>query len=280
MEAAHYEQTELWGAENVLNAAHQRQKSAAVQQLLPSPPPLSVLDVGAGDGRVLRDLIDRGHRGRMVAAERSRAALLAAADDREVRAARVQATIGRLPFGNRAFSVVLCCEVLEHLPPDDFERARIELTRIAEDHIVVTVPNREKRSRSTVDCHVCGCRYSPERHLRSFSPEQLADLLPDFAVDQVIETGPRQPVYPRWARLFLERAHVLQRPGSPSCPQCGALYRYATPQHAPTGARPTDSGSVDASANGGGRRSYDLARRLVPKARHPYWLCARFRRVR
>ena len=105
---------------------------------------------------------------------------------------------------------------------------------------------------------------------------QSQGLVHAITTDQtsvIIETGPRQPVYPRFARLMLERAGLLRRPGTPSCPQCGARYRYATASSLEPG--PT------ASANGsaGPRRGYDVARRLAPKARHPYYLCARFRRV-
>ena len=110
--------------------------------------------------------------------------------------------------------------------------------------MIVTVPNREKRSRADVTCQSCGCRYNPDRHLRSFAPEQLTDLLPGFRVDRIIETGPRQPVYPRFARLMLERAGLLRRPGTPSCPQCGARYRYATASSLEPGPTASANGSA------------------------------------
>lgn len=269
MEAAHYEQEELWGDDHVFNPEHQLPKFDAVRELLPEPTPALLLDIGAGDGRLFRALEKAGVDSTLVAAERSRAAL-ANVDN----ARRVQASIERLPFATRSVPTAICSEVLEHLPPDVFDAARHELARVADEHVIITVPNREKRSRADVTCQSCGCRYNPDRHLRSFAPEQLMDLLPGFRVDRIIETGPRQPVYPRFARLALERAGLLVRPGTPSCPQCGARYRYAA-------ASPSRAADRTASANGSGgrRRGYDLARRLAPKARHPYYLCARFRRT-
>ncbi len=147
------------------------------------------------------------------------------------------------------------------------------------DFVIVTVPNREKRARSDITCELCGCRYNPDRHLRSFAADQLTSLLADFEVDHVIETGPRQPVYPRQARLLLERTGVLQRPGSPTCPQCGAAYRFAARGAGGTSAA-SDPVTVSSNGTRNGRRGYDILRKIVPKARHPYYLCARFRRVR
>jgi SAM-dependent methyltransferase len=273
MEAAHYEQTELWGDDHVFDPQHQLPKFEAVHELLPSPWPASICDVGAGDGRVLRYLADAGVTSTMVAAERSRAALRACPDRYDI--VKVQASIDRLPLADGSAGVAVCCEVLEHLPAPVFERARSELARVAADCVIVTVPNREKRGRSDITCGECGCRYNPDRHLRSFAPDQLEGLLDGFRVERVIETGPRQPVYPRWARVTLERAGLLQRPGSPTCPQCGATYPHA----APPGAAAGRAGAGNGSGPGIGRRGYDVARRWVPKARHPYYLCARYRRA-
>lgn len=266
MEAAHYEQTALWGRDHVFTPEHQIPKFEAVRHLLPSPPPGCLVDVGAGDGRLIDHLAAHGYEGRTVAAERSMAALQFAGGATQ----RAQASIDALPFRDASFPVVVCCEVLEHLPPDVYARARRELARIARDHVIVTVPNRERRARADITCASCGCRYNPDRHLRSFARQDLDALVPGFDVTDVLETGPRQPVYPRWARLALERAKVLTRPGSPTCPQCGARYRYAS---GPTSPVPSEPDSPH-----GARRGYDLARRLAPKARHPYYLCARFTR--
>lgn len=264
MEAAHYEQAELWGDEHVFDPQNQLPKFAAIHELLPAPVPSAMLDVGAGDGRLFRYLLERGTRSTMVITDRSRAALDAVPPTGGV-VRGVQAGIDALPFPDRAFPVAVCSEVLEHLPGPVYDRARAELARVAAEHVVVTVPNRERRARADITCGECGCRYNPDRHLRSFHPDDLATLLPGFAVERIVETGPHQPVYPRWARLALERAGLLARPGSPTCPQCGARYPHAR--------------AAAGNGDGGGHGIYGVARRLVPKARHPYFLCARFRRT-
>jgi SAM-dependent methyltransferase len=266
-EAGHYEQAELWGEDVVFTPEHQGPKLEAVHQLLP-PAVGGVVDVGAGDGRVLHHLMESAPPpGWTIAADRSRAAL------RHARSPAVQASGDALPFADRSIPAVICCEVLEHLPREVFEHTLAELQRVTRDVIVVTVPNREHRQRAEVRCHECGCAYNPDRHLRSFEPEQLPALFPAFRLDAVVETGPRQPVYPRAARVGLERLGLLVRPGSPTCPQCGAPYRYASRTEA---AADPARRSPDAGEATHRRGAYDLLRRLSPKARHPYWLGARF----
>ncbi|WP_208027895.1 class I SAM-dependent methyltransferase [Rhabdothermincola sediminis] len=265
MEAAHYEQDGLWGTESIFTPEHQFPKLDAVASLVPGDA-RTVVELGAGDGRVLHHLSTVRPNLTSIAVERSLAAL------GHVERPGVRASIDAIPVRSRSVDVALCCEVLEHLPGPIFDSARRELARIAGDWIVVTVPNRENRARADIRCEACGCRYNADRHLRSFAPDDLATLFDGFEVDEIIETGPHQPVYPRWARLALERRGLLVRPGSPSCPQCGAVYPYAVANHE---IGPCEHGPGSPSL---GARSYRLARRFLPKARHPYYLCARFRR--
>jgi len=258
----HYEQPALWTAAHDAHPEHQAMRFAATLALVPADARI-VLDVGAGDGRVL-EFLQRGGRGQVhLALDRSRSAL------RQNRGRPgAQANIDALPIGGAAADVVLCCEVLEHLPPAGLSAAVQELSRVAQRAIIVTVPNREPRSRSDVDCQTCGCRYNPDRHLRSFSPDDLVGLIPSFELVTIDEAGPRHPVYPRWLRVRLEHTGLLTRPGSPTCPQCGELYGASSAARSgPQGAAPA-----------GGLRA--AAERLLPRRAHPYWLCARYERER
>ena len=281
IDAEHYEQAGIWGDDNVFVPEHQALRLAAIDALV-LPGTASVLDVGAGDGRVLHHLaatLDGDPL--LVAAERSRAAL------EHVRTSRIQASGDALPLSDRSVDTVLCCEVLEHLPPPVYDATRAELARVADRSIVITVPNRENRARADVRCAACGCRYNPDRHLRSFRAEHLEGLFDGFALDRCTEAGPRQPFYPRWARLGLERLGVLHRPGSPSCPQCGTLYAGGTHDDPAEATATAADGAADGTAAGRasgevatGHRSrrYELLRAASPKVRHRYWLAARYRR--
>jgi hypothetical protein len=257
----HYEQAALWGSRNVALPDHQEVRLAEIDRLIPSEV-RSIVDVGAGDGRVLHHLrTSRGSGVTSIAAERSLEAL--GHVDGPI---PVQASIDALPLRDRAAELVLCCEVLEHLPGPTFRAGLAELGRIADRYILITVPNREVRARADVVCNECGCRYNRERHLRSFGAEGLRDLLPGFELSVTSATGPHQPVYPRVLRVQMERMGLLPILGSPSCPQCGNA--YGLDRHdATTASSPSSTGS-----------RYRALRRLVPKQRHPYWLCALFTR--
>lgn len=79
-------------------------------------PSLDVLEVGAGDGRLLTALRERGHRGRVVGID--------PVPGQGVREGRAQA----LPFPAAMFDVVLFVRVLAHLP--DPGAARAEARRV------------------------------------------------------------------------------------------------------------------------------------------------------
>jgi SAM-dependent methyltransferase len=53
----------------------------------------------------------------------------------------VAADLRRLPFGDRTFNTVVAFQVLEHLPFDNFIPSLIELSRVARDHVIISLPN-------------------------------------------------------------------------------------------------------------------------------------------
>ncbi len=63
----------------------------------------------------------------------------------------IAASVASLPCGNGAFDVVLCAEVLEHLPFEDAQKALKELHRICRKGVVVSVPDAR---RTVVRMHI------------------------------------------------------------------------------------------------------------------------------
>jgi len=47
----------------------------------------------------------------------------------------------KLPFVSESFDVVVCCEVLEHLPYSEFSKALKEIHRVSRKHVVLSLPD-------------------------------------------------------------------------------------------------------------------------------------------
>jgi ubiquinone/menaquinone biosynthesis C-methylase UbiE len=46
-----------------------------------------------------------------------------------------------LPFGDKSFTVVSCCEVLEHLPYTEFKTALREIHRVSKYQVIISLPD-------------------------------------------------------------------------------------------------------------------------------------------
>lgn len=96
----------------------------------------SVLDVGCGDGLLLRKLVEKGLTVHgidisNVAVEKCRA------DNLQV--TQVDFSSGVLPFPEKSFTQVIALDVLEHLY--DPQALLTELARVASDSVIIGVPN-------------------------------------------------------------------------------------------------------------------------------------------
>lgn len=123
----------------------------------------SIIDVGAGAGQLANMLALSGLYDRVVTLDRVRNdhwCVLDAAIEEQ------RGDITHLDHPDGAFDVVICAEVLEHLPDGVFEAALSELRRICRGQLLMTVPYRE-----------------PEplyhSHLRRFEDEDIEALFPD-----------------------------------------------------------------------------------------------------
>ena len=102
--------------------------------------PQSFLDAGCGEGFVARRVIDAVPGISLTGCDVSQTALeIAAAANPEGRF--VAGSVVDLPFPDRSFDVVGCFEVLEHLPDDLPRKALSELSRVARQAVVLSVPH-------------------------------------------------------------------------------------------------------------------------------------------
>jgi SAM-dependent methyltransferase len=79
-----------------------------------------------------------------------------------------------LPFADNTFDVILCAEVLEHIP--SLEEACAELMRVSRKLIVVGVPYRQDTRVLQTTCLSCGRRNPPWGHVNRFDERKLQRL--------------------------------------------------------------------------------------------------------
>jgi ubiquinone/menaquinone biosynthesis C-methylase UbiE len=109
-----------------------------VTELAASERPRRILEVGCGEGIVLATLAARLPGSRLDGLELDEPALKAARK-RCPGATLVRGDACALPFGDQSFDLVVCLEVLEHLPEP--ARALRELRRVARAGCLLSVPH-------------------------------------------------------------------------------------------------------------------------------------------
>lgn len=125
-----------YGSKNPVERALMGAFLRAVTRFYARVAPVTVLEVGCGEGRLAQHLVTRGPRpARFVACD---VELSAVASDLDPVIELRQASIYELPFEAGSFNLVVCCEVLEHL--SDPERGLDEVARVARRGVVVSTP--------------------------------------------------------------------------------------------------------------------------------------------
>jgi 2-polyprenyl-3-methyl-5-hydroxy-6-metoxy-1,4-benzoquinol methylase len=129
----HYDK---YGTKNPIARALMRGFLTATGDLFASCRAASVLEVGCGEGLLAQALLDRGPRPKRFVASDLELDRVAPGLDPAIEL--VQASIYDLPFADRSFDLVVCCEVLEHV--EEPGRAMAELARVADRRVLVSTP--------------------------------------------------------------------------------------------------------------------------------------------
>jgi ubiquinone/menaquinone biosynthesis C-methylase UbiE len=113
--------------------------NARLLALADTAAPVSVLEVGCGEGFVLKYLAEQRPLWRLVGCDLSAGAIAYARRQCPTWIELDVADIYRLPIPRAAFDLVICSEVLEHLA--DVPAALAELKRVSRGHVLITVPH-------------------------------------------------------------------------------------------------------------------------------------------
>lgn len=135
--------------------------------------PASVLDAGCGEGYVYRGLRARGVTARWQGVDLSDGAVAFAAA-RSPEAAWSAADLRRLPLPDRQADLVLCSQVLEHIPSP--EQVRDELARVTARWLLISVP-LEPFFRGICALSVAAGVGQDPGHVNFWSPRQFRRFL-------------------------------------------------------------------------------------------------------
>jgi hypothetical protein len=170
-----------------------------------------MLELGAGDCRLSRLLVDRLT---VFATDLSFSALR-----RSGLSSIAQADIASVPFRDRSFDLVLCSEVLEHLPEDVFRSALAEISRLAIQYVLISVPYRENLLENSARCGACGKISHIYGHLRSFTRRDVTGLLwPNLKPVRLWTMGLEHRCFPPLVRL-----RGVPVGNDRMCPHCGKI---------------------------------------------------------
>lgn len=130
-----------------------------------------ILDIGISDGYLMRRISDMGFNtyGIDIAFSMIRLAKQSYPDNENI-VHLTQGSVTNLPFIDNCFSMVMACEILEHLDEDSLLRALEELYRvlIPGGYIFATTPYNEQISNTYIKCPDCGFIFPPSGHYSSF----------------------------------------------------------------------------------------------------------------
>ena len=184
----------------------------------------TVLDVGCGDGRILRELSQK-----YVAV----GADYAANSVCEAGPRAIRSSSGALPFQDQSFDVVLCSEVLEHLPTDVLHATLSEIERVAKGYVLLSVPYREKLRLLFLWCPACGHEFHIWGHLRSFTKSHMKNIFSNFTMQQWIGHGRRAGYRSSLVNYINQRFGGRWEDADPTtmCPECGNTSFPRTPRN-------------------------------------------------
>jgi SAM-dependent methyltransferase len=128
-----------------------------------------IVDVGCGDGRVSAPLIEQGRN--VVGIDWSGQSI------KHFPGNHLEFDIRQLwPFNDK-FDGAICCEVLEHLLPEEMDKIIINLKTYTKKGFLISVPAREPIRSNRVICPECGQEYHIWGHTRRFNSTKDLDQL-------------------------------------------------------------------------------------------------------
>jgi hypothetical protein len=97
--------------------------------------------------------------------------------------------ITQLEFLDNAFDLILCAEVLEHIPTTLLRKACDELCRVTKEYLIIGVPYNQDLRFGKTTCYSCNKNNPPWGHVNKFNLPILENLFPKMKIEKVEYIG-------------------------------------------------------------------------------------------
>ena len=164
-EKEYYESEQFWEGEAIQdeNNLNRFRETAA---MVPAET-ASLADIGCGNGLFVNYLHQEKPWLNLMGIDRSETAL------KYVKTNKQAGDIAAIPLPDNAYDCVTCLEVIEHLPVDVYATALAELARVAQKHIIISVPYAEELEENHTQCPECKTIFNADLHMRNFSESSM-----------------------------------------------------------------------------------------------------------
>jgi hypothetical protein len=187
-----------------------------IQSLIPRDVE-TLLDIGCGRCDIINSIADTRNDIRIVGVDMHPEAL------KYCKTQTVTASLPDIPFADKYFDIVLCLQVLEHIPEEEYVNSLREIERLSRHYIIIGVPFRENLLSKTVLCSDCGTVSHADGHLRRYNHSTLKHMFKDFILEEVVLAGKmqkRQSIAGIWLKQNLSGSYY--RSEEFLCPHCGS----------------------------------------------------------
>ena len=97
--------------------------------------------------------------------------------------------ITHLDFLDSVFDLVLCAEVLEHIPTKNLVQACSELCRVTKNYLIIGVPYNQDLRFGRTTCNSCKQKNPPWGHVNSFNLKNIEALFPLMKIEKIEYVG-------------------------------------------------------------------------------------------
>jgi hypothetical protein len=101
----------------------------------------------------------------------------------------VKGDVTQLEFQDNSFDVVLCTEVLEHIPTYLISKACNEVIRVAKTFVVIGVPYKQDIHYGRTKCLSCKRKNPPWGHVNSFDENKVKKLFGPLRLESISFVG-------------------------------------------------------------------------------------------